>query len=60
MDEVADNMNNAGINITNADRQALLWYLEQRMFHGVSGSSTSFDYLDAAHHLVRRVKNGEM
>jgi hypothetical protein len=38
----------------------LLWYLEQRMFQGVSGSSTSFDYLDAAHHLVRRVKNGEM
>jgi hypothetical protein len=59
MDEVAGNMSKAGINISNADRQALLWYLEQRMFQGVSGSSTSYDYLDAAHHLVRRVKNCE-
>lgn len=57
MDEVRGNMQKAGINITNADRQALLWFLEQRLFQGATGAKeTSHDYLDAAHDLVRKVK----
>jgi hypothetical protein len=61
MDEVREKMQKAGINMTNADRQAMLWYLEQRLFQGVTGArETSYDYLDAAHDLVRKVKEGSL
>jgi len=53
--EVDSNLRKHGIEINNADKQALLWYLEQQLFQGEDASSSE-DYLTAAHHLVRRVK----
>jgi hypothetical protein len=48
-----------GIKLTNADVQATLWYVEQGLFR-MAGSRNrpSYDYLDAAHRLVRKVKTG--
>lgn len=43
-----------------ADKQALLWYVEQHLFQMGGAPSTSYDYLDAAHTLVRKVKTGQI
>lgn len=59
MEHVDNNLKDAGLNINNADKQALLWYLEQQLFQGKDAKS-SMDYLDAAHVLVRKVKNGDI
>jgi C-terminal processing protease CtpA/Prc len=59
MEHVDANLKGAGLDINHADKQALLWYLEQRLFQGPNAKS-SMDYLDAAHVLTRKVKNGEI
>jgi hypothetical protein len=59
MDQVDKNLKGAGLNVNAADKQALLWYLEQGLFQGPNAKS-SMDYLDAAHILTRKVKNGEI
>ena len=58
---VQNKMADAGIDMTHANNQAALWYLEQALFRkGGSRNRASFDYLDAAHRLVRKVKSGEL
>lgn len=54
---VQSNMADAGINISNADLQALLWYREQALFKkagALQKGSENFDYLDAANWLRRK------
>jgi hypothetical protein len=54
---VKDNFRDAGIDISNADLQALIWYREQALFKqagALQKGSENFDYLDAAHALVRK------
>lgn len=54
---VQDNMRDAGINISNADLQALTWYREQQFFKqaGVlSKGSDNIDYLDGAYALGKK------
>jgi hypothetical protein len=60
MDQVEGNLKKGGLDINAADRQALLWYLEQGLFQMGGKPKTSFDYLDAAHVLARKVRNGEI
>jgi hypothetical protein len=50
-----------GLKLRNADLQAVLWYPEQKLFQ-LAGSRNrgNFDYLDAAHRLVRKVRSGEL
>jgi hypothetical protein len=56
-----ENLEEHGIKLTNADLQAILWYQEQKLFQ-LAGSRNrgSFDYLDAAHRLVRKVNSGQL
>jgi hypothetical protein len=55
------NLSNAGIDMSHANNQAVLWYIEQALFRlGGSRNRASFDYLDAAHRLVRKVKTGKL
>lgn len=54
---VQDNMKDAGIDITNADLQALTWYREQELFKkaGVlQKGSDNVDYLDGAYALGQK------
>ena len=38
-----------------------LWFIEQKLFQmGGSRNRASFDYLDASHRLVRKIKSGEL
>ena len=56
-----DNMKDAGIDITNADLQALTWYREQKLFDkaGVLGKgSDNVDYLDGAYALGQKYGYG--
>ena len=47
--------------MSHANNQAVLWYLEQRLFRKAgSRNRASYDYLDAAHRLVRKVENGQL
>jgi hypothetical protein len=56
-----DNLAKHGIDMKHANNQAVLWYIEQKLFQlGGSRNRASFDYLDAAHRLVRKVKSGEL
>jgi hypothetical protein len=51
------NLKDAGIHLTNADAQALIWYREQELFKkagALQKGSENFDYLDAAHALVQK------
>jgi N-acetyl-anhydromuramyl-L-alanine amidase AmpD len=55
------NLAKHGINMEHANNQAVLWYIEQKLFQlGGSRNRASFDYLDAAHRLVRKIKSGEL
>jgi beta-N-acetylglucosaminidase len=51
----------AKVHLTNADKQALLWFNIKDLFK-MAGSPQrpKADYLDAAHRLVRKVKSGEL
>ena len=54
-------MQDAGINITNADLQALTWYREQELFKkaGVlQKGSDNVDYLDGAYALGKKYGYG--
>ncbi len=58
---VQDNMKDSGIDITNADLQALTWYREQKLFDkaGVLGKgSDNVDYLDGAYALGQKYGYG--
>jgi len=51
------NLRDAGVHLTNADAQALIWYREQQLFKkagALQKGSENFDYLDAAHSLVQK------
>jgi hypothetical protein len=49
------------IHLTNADKQALLWFDIKDLFKmGGSLQRPKADYLDAAHRLVRKVRSGEL
>jgi hypothetical protein len=59
--KLQDKLTDAGIDMSHANSQATLWYLEQRLFRKAgSRNRASFDYLDAAHRLVRKVKSGDL
>jgi hypothetical protein len=60
-DRLKANLSNAGIDMSHANNQAVLWYIEQALFRlGGSRNRASYDYLDAAHRLVRKVKSGHL
>jgi hypothetical protein len=51
----------AKVHLTNADKQALLWFDIKDLFKmGGSQQKAKADYLDAAHRLVRKVRSGEL
>ncbi|HEX4715485.1 MAG TPA: hypothetical protein VH164_11210, partial [Ktedonobacteraceae bacterium] len=51
----------AKVHLTNADKQALLWFDIKDLFKmGGSPQKAKADYLDAAHRLVRKVRSGEL
>jgi hypothetical protein len=54
-------LKSAKVHLTNADKQALLWFNIKDLFK-MAGSPQrpKADYLDAAHRLVRKVKSGEL
>lgn len=56
-----DNLAKHGIDMAHAANQAVLWFIEQKLFQmGGSRNRPSFDYLDASHRLVRKIKSGEL
>ena len=55
------NLAKHGIDMAHASNQAVLWFIEQKLFQmGGSRNRASFDYLDASHRLVRKIKSGEL
>jgi hypothetical protein len=53
--KLQDKLADAGIDMSHANNQAVLWYLEQRLFRKAgSRNRASYDYLDAAHRLCAR------
>jgi len=61
MARVDTQLRDAGVKLTNADKQALLWFVEKDLFRQAgSNSKVNADYLDAAHRLVRKVKSGQL
>jgi hypothetical protein len=61
MGGVKKRLSDIGIDLSNADMQALDWFNIKDLFK-LAGSNTkrNADYLDAAYRLVRRVRNGEI
>lgn len=59
MDKVVGRLNSAGIPITHADLQAVIWFPEQRYWQrylGVGTAKTDADYEDGA--VIHAIKNG--
>ncbi len=56
---VQANLRAAGIEMNHANSQALFWFVEQQLFKKSGARNrASFDYLDASHRLVRKVRTG--
>jgi hypothetical protein len=60
-DGVKENLAKHGVNLENADAQAVLWAVEQKLFQPAgSRNRGSYDYLDSAWRTTRKVKTGEL
>jgi hypothetical protein len=61
MRRAGDKLKAAGVHLTNADKQALLWFNIKDLFKlGGSPQRPKADYLDAMHALVHKVKLGKL